>query len=267
MGFFLQSVMYSTNWSFQPTQATNQGFSQPQGNYNMASPSSFVEVSGGSWNPKQVSSPSHKKSSPKPEDFRKPNSLEGQLAQQSLYKTELCRSFEETGSCRYGTKCQFAHGKGELRPILRHPKYKTEICKTFFSSGSCPYGKRCRFIHSTLPLANESASPARGNGVPMQHSPQHTASPMFNTSPVFSSNWGGQEYRPTASVPESPTHPANYSDYDNAPFSGFASYGFSGQSTMNDSFQLVTPPYHSGASSSRVSESTKRLPFFESLAQ
>lgn len=39
-----------------------------------------------------------------------------------LYKTELCRSWEEKGSCRYGTKCQFAHGEEELRSVARHPK-------------------------------------------------------------------------------------------------------------------------------------------------
>ena len=39
-----------------------------------------------------------------------------------LYKTELCRSWEEKGSCRYGTKCQFAHGEEELRKVARHPK-------------------------------------------------------------------------------------------------------------------------------------------------
>ena len=46
-----------------------------------------------------------------------------------LYKTELCRSWEEKGSCRYGSKCQFAHGEEELRKVPRHPKYKTEICR------------------------------------------------------------------------------------------------------------------------------------------
>lgn len=70
-----------------------------------------------------------------------------QVSVHSLYKTELCRSWEETGSCRYGSKCQFAHGKNELRPIARHPKYKTEICRTFATNGTCPYGTRCRFIH------------------------------------------------------------------------------------------------------------------------
>jgi len=67
----------------------------------------------------------------------------------NLYKTELCRSFEETGTCRYGSKCQFAHGYPELRPAPRHPKYKTEICKTFHSVGTCPYGTRCSFIHTS----------------------------------------------------------------------------------------------------------------------
>jgi hypothetical protein len=67
---------------------------------------------------------------------------------QSLYKTELCRSWAETGACRYGNKCQFAHGVEELRPVARHPKYKTEICRTFHTLGTCPYGTRCRFIHN-----------------------------------------------------------------------------------------------------------------------
>ncbi|ORY03534.1 hypothetical protein K493DRAFT_172212, partial [Basidiobolus meristosporus CBS 931.73] len=63
------------------------------------------------------------------------------------YKTEMCRSFEETGSCRYGEKCQFAHGAAELRVVKRHPKYKTQYCRTFWEQGCCPYGKRCCFIH------------------------------------------------------------------------------------------------------------------------
>lgn len=66
----------------------------------------------------------------------------------SRYKTELCRPFEENGKCKYGDKCQFAHGKHELRHLPRHPKYKTELCRTFHTSGFCPYGPRCHFIHN-----------------------------------------------------------------------------------------------------------------------
>ncbi|KIK71341.1 hypothetical protein GYMLUDRAFT_66551 [Collybiopsis luxurians FD-317 M1] len=83
-----------------------------------------------------------------------------------LYKTELCRSWEEKGTCRYGAKCQFAHGEDELRKVSRHPKYKTEICRTFWVSGSCPYGKRCCFIHTELPNAGPAPPGQQADNVP-----------------------------------------------------------------------------------------------------
>eukprot|EP00184_Porphyridium_aerugineum_P001983 CAMPEP_0184706544 /NCGR_PEP_ID=MMETSP0313-20130426/36810_1 /TAXON_ID=2792 /ORGANISM="Porphyridium aerugineum, Strain SAG 1380-2" /LENGTH=619 /DNA_ID=CAMNT_0027168097 /DNA_START=354 /DNA_END=2213 /DNA_ORIENTATION=+ len=64
-----------------------------------------------------------------------------------LFKTELCHSFMETGVCRYGAHCQFAHGEHEVRPVQRHPRYKTKLCKNFSETGYCPYSQRCRFIH------------------------------------------------------------------------------------------------------------------------
>ncbi|XP_023218642.1 mRNA decay activator protein ZFP36L1-like [Centruroides sculpturatus] len=70
-------------------------------------------------------------------------------ANSSRYKTELCRPYEENGTCKYGEKCQFAHGINELRTLVRHPKYKTELCRTFHSTGFCPYGPRCHFIHNS----------------------------------------------------------------------------------------------------------------------
>ena len=70
-------------------------------------------------------------------------------ANSSRYKTELCRPYEENGFCKYGDKCQFAHGQQELRTMSRHPKYKTELCRTFHTSGFCPYGPRCHFIHNS----------------------------------------------------------------------------------------------------------------------
>lgn len=69
-------------------------------------------------------------------------------ANTSRYKTELCRPYEESGACKYGDKCQFAHGLGELRSLTRHPKYKTELCRTYHTAGFCPYGPRCHFVHN-----------------------------------------------------------------------------------------------------------------------
>ena len=61
--------------------------------------------------------------------------LEGQKAPElkvlCLLQTELCRTWSATGQCRYGGKCQFAHGFHELRPVQRHPKYKTEVGSAF----------------------------------------------------------------------------------------------------------------------------------------
>merc|ERR1711955_181186 len=78
--------------------------------------------------------------------------------QTSRYKTEMCRPFQENGSCKYGEKCQFAHGSQEVRNINRHPKYKTDLCRTYHSVGFCPYGPRCHFIHA---LEEMQKSPER----------------------------------------------------------------------------------------------------------
>ncbi|KAI0001569.1 hypothetical protein BJV77DRAFT_1075084 [Russula vinacea] len=100
-----------------------------------------------------------------------------------LYKTELCRSWEEKGTCRYGPKCQFAHGEDEIRKVARHPKYKTEICRTFWVSGSCPYGKRCCFIHTELP-ANGAAPGAEGVPPPKVNQTRGRSDSDPNDAPV-----------------------------------------------------------------------------------
>ncbi|XP_033833399.1 mRNA decay activator protein ZFP36L1 [Periophthalmus magnuspinnatus] len=83
------------------------------------------------------------------------------------YKTELCRTFQENGACKYGAKCQFAHGSQELRGLSRHPKYKTEPCRTFHTIGFCPYGARCHFIHNADELCLEARRPG---GPTLRHS-------------------------------------------------------------------------------------------------
>ncbi|XP_012873359.1 PREDICTED: zinc finger protein 36, C3H1 type-like 2 [Dipodomys ordii] len=77
----------------------------------------------------------------------------GSQINSTRYKTELCRPFEESGTCKYGEKCQFAHGFHELRSLTRHPKYKTELCRTFHTIGFCPYGPRCHFAPPSPPFS------------------------------------------------------------------------------------------------------------------
>ncbi|KAJ1547122.1 hypothetical protein HK405_006588, partial [Cladochytrium tenue] len=84
----------------------------------------------------------------------------------ALFRTELCASWLETGTCRFGQRCDYAHCAAELRPVPRHPSWKTKLCNKFWTQGSCPYGTRCAFIHELGPstvaaaLSSSTAEPA-----------------------------------------------------------------------------------------------------------
>lgn len=111
----------------------------------------------------------------------------------SRYKTELCRPFEENGTCKYGDKCQFAHGIHELRSLSRHPKYKTELCRTFHTIGFCPYGPRCHFIHN----ADERRGPSLASGFNKMERPRLQHSFSFAGFPSS----GGAQDGPTSVTP------------------------------------------------------------------
>jgi hypothetical protein len=65
----------------------------------------------------------------------------------------MCKNWVESDGqfCRYGNKCQFAHGGFEMimptAPV--HNKYKSKNCAQFHNEFqiSCPYGIRCQFVH------------------------------------------------------------------------------------------------------------------------
>ena len=69
------------------------------------------------------------------------------------YKTEMCKNWIESDGqyCRYGDKCQFAHGNHEksLNLIPNNNKYKSKNCVQFHHENNfyCPYGMRCQFRH------------------------------------------------------------------------------------------------------------------------
>ncbi|GLT96667.1 hypothetical protein SLE2022_142730 [Rubroshorea leprosula] len=91
------------------------------------------------------------------------------------HKTEMCRAWEDFGHCRFSSKCQFAHGKEELRPN-RFPirnKSETQMCKSYASTGSCIYGPKCHLIHpvimettAVISEMDSATSPAHNNQNP-----------------------------------------------------------------------------------------------------
>ncbi|KAL8116699.1 uncharacterized protein LOC141668285 [Apium graveolens] len=127
----------------------------------------------------------------------------------SFYKTEICRSWEDFGSCRYGAKCQFAHGKEDLRPTRFSNRSKSEIqmCKSYSSGpGSGSYGSKCRFSHeqNNLPASgadspltttsltsrtiSQNTSPASGTDSPFTTTSLMSRTISQNTSPASATN-------------------------------------------------------------------------------
>jgi len=91
----------------------------------------------------------------------------------------LCRPFGEHGTCKYGEKCQFAHGQAELRSVTRHPKYKTDLCRTYHSVGFCPYGPRCHFVHNLDEVTEGNKESSNNQGQQQVQKQQQTQSPSF----------------------------------------------------------------------------------------
>ncbi|KAF5444140.1 hypothetical protein F2P56_036640 [Juglans regia] len=95
----------------------------------------------------------------------------------SLYKTEICRSWEDSGSCRYGSKCQFAHGKEELRPTRFPAKNKSEMYKSCSGTGSGIYGAKNRHVHQVVAAAGTVAAAAAATTQTRSPAKPETASP------------------------------------------------------------------------------------------
>lgn len=128
----------------------------------------------------------------------------------SRYKTELCRPFEENGICKYGDKCQFAHGMHELRSLSRHPKYKTELCRTFHTIGFCPYGPRCHFIHNS----EERRGPPPLSAFNKMERPRLQHSFSFAGFPSS----GGRQDSPTSVTPPTMLSTEDLTEWQSNPF-------------------------------------------------
>ncbi|KAK9705356.1 hypothetical protein RND81_07G050800 [Saponaria officinalis] len=113
----------------------------------------------------------------------------------SLYKTELCKSWEDSGYCSYGCKCQFAHGQEELRSFpnrfrnlkkiemmqVNKPKLSPSSSSASSRNVSSPYDR------ATTPSTSSSSSSS-------------TSKPT-NPSPLLSKKWSPMDDGITVSLP------------------------------------------------------------------
>lgn len=118
-----------------------------------------------------------------------------------LYKTELCRSWADTGKCNYNDRCQFAHGVDEKRPVPRHPKYKTEMCQSYHQTGYCGYGARCHFIHNEEAHVLAQMVAANTVATKQQQQPSPTRPNNLFTSNNAAAAVGGTCSSPTTTGP------------------------------------------------------------------
>ncbi|XP_030075953.1 mRNA decay activator protein ZFP36L1-like [Microcaecilia unicolor] len=70
------------------------------------------------------------------------------LSTGSCYKTELCRSFQESDACNFATHCQFACGLQEQRNVNHQAKYQKMPFYGFQTPSYCPYGAHGHFFHT-----------------------------------------------------------------------------------------------------------------------
>jgi len=108
------------------------------------------------------------------------------------YKTSICKSWAESGSCQYGGACLFAHGEGEKRS--EGQQFKTSLCKNWESSGTCQWGDQCKWAHGREDLRTGGQGGPRpfggGGGGPGPGGPAAWAGSSGQYKTVLCSKWG-----------------------------------------------------------------------------
>jgi hypothetical protein len=109
---------------------------------------------------------------------------------QNTYKSKMCNEYLQTGKCRFGNTCHFAHSEAERRKppcVFKHAcknkatcpydhgenlplpeikpavisvapvnkqqaTFRTRLCDKFMKTGHCPYGETCHYAHGECKL-------------------------------------------------------------------------------------------------------------------
>ncbi|KAE8721788.1 FAD/NAD(P)-binding oxidoreductase family protein [Hibiscus syriacus] len=133
-----------------------------------------------------------------------------------FYKSEICRAWDEFGHCRYGSKCQFAHGKEDVRPTCFPFRTKSEaqVYKSCASAMPNTFSLKPRLLHpltettaiitqkdsSTRPEETKPEANRSNTNATMKHktnniSPTSTIGPdtIITTTFTIGANWSPQD--------------------------------------------------------------------------
>lgn len=93
------------------------------------------------------------------------------------YKTVLCANFVANGECPFGHKCQFAHGKIELRPRVNVvAQNKRRDVLPYVQSPLSPYMPMAPMPMTTMPMAS---MPMKPTSMPSANYDGTTVSPRY----------------------------------------------------------------------------------------
>jgi len=86
-----------------------------------------------------------------------PQNLRGDPFRSAKVKTEMCRDYNKPGGCRFGDKCNYAHGEHQLKNqklmdlaaagLVDIEVYRTHVCVPWVATGACPFDQRCARLH------------------------------------------------------------------------------------------------------------------------
>jgi len=114
--------------------------------------------------------------------------------------SNVCYSFQSSGSCKFGSQCRYSHGEdggaqqggsggfssgggGGYRSAPRSGP--AGPCYSFQESGSCKFGNQCRYTHGDEPTSGS----AGGGGAPSRYN----TGDRYSSGPrSFGSSFGGQ---------------------------------------------------------------------------
>lgn len=81
------------------------------------------------------------------------------------YKTKLCNRFSSAEGCRFGEKCHFAHGEGDLRSSSNQPQGNHQRAPAGGPRMGPPgYNNEGSRFSNTGNFGNTTSLPSQGNG-------------------------------------------------------------------------------------------------------
>ncbi|CAN4111122.1 unnamed protein product [Withania somnifera] len=150
-------------------------------------------------------------------------------SENSFHRSETCRWWEDFGTCRFGSKCRFVHGKEDLRPTAFANRNQSEaLFSRSYSSGSGSHGPRGRSaahhqVHSTVSpkeaaaMATPTTTPStvkKADKEPSEPSSSESGTTSTSTIAISGTDWSPLDDNIEVTLPSSGENCTSREDVD-----------------------------------------------------